>query len=548
MKLTRRLLSAGVPLLASLAIFTACDNTDWKDVDGKAPEIALDVDAAHTEPGIDITIKGKITDADGIRSISLRCPELYLNKTIDIIEIYGEPLKEYLLDYSFQTERHLDGENFIVELTVTDVGGRTFSREFGANLDADFTPPYFTAKPGETVTVLIKKETAIKLNVEVADNRMVDYIEVDLKNITSGTEVPVDGYPMKIEGGERQLQWKGVITVPNTAARYRATIKAADRVPDGDPHVITSTSVINVMALPDFDAIYLADVESATELNADLFGVPVAMDHVGKFKYRVRYYNEKAGTKVCFLGQKTDFGPICFAPSKENPTELGDDPDEVNRVTLDKAGVYYEFFVDTYNRTMTMRDYPVSEAINPVSHLGYGKDDLNTWWETKNLGDIWWQEFYFGPGDGPGNITRMEQDAKNPNIFYCYNMDLKGGDTTNFMIHNWHSHGWWNFTTWRSESKVEPSKFVYYGNYHPETPHYQSNMDYFKWKYQDMAPEEYAFQYPSAGTFDINRWGDENYRKNFIPDNWVKTPVAKTGKYTFKIDLHAERGWMYLSK
>ncbi|MDE6153410.1 MAG: hypothetical protein K2G21_04605, partial [Muribaculaceae bacterium] len=140
----------------------------------------------------------------------------------------------------------------------------------------------------------------------------------------------------------------------------------------------------------------------------------------------------------------------------------------------------------------------------------------------------------------------MEQDNKNPNIFYCYNMDLKAGEDTNFMIHNWHSHGWWNFVTWRSESKVEPSKFVYYGNVHPDCDKFTGNADYFEWKYGSMDPEEYSYRYPNAGAFDINKWGDENYRKNFIGDNWVKTPVTTTGKYTFKIDLHTERGWMYL--
>ncbi|MCM1448758.1 MAG: hypothetical protein NC082_00290 [Clostridiales bacterium] len=517
-------------------------------VDVEAPTLDLQVDGVHVEPGMDITIKGKVTDSDGISKIRMVCHDLYLDKTIDIISIYNGPLKEYDLDYTLQTARHFEGENFVVTVTVTDVTGRTVSKDFGANLDADFTAPNFATKPGEEITVLIKKETAIKLNVDVTDNRVVDYIEVDLKKVDGGTETSINGFPKRIDGGEKRLAWSEAVSVPAEAATYKAYIKAADRAVQEEAHVITSESVINVMELPNFDAIYLADVNSAEQLNSDLFGVPIAMDHVGDYKYRVKYYNEKAGTEICFLGQKTDFGPICFAPSKENASELGDDPDEVNKIKLDKAETYYEFFVDTWNRTYTVRDYPVSQAINPVSHLRYGQDDLNTWWD-HSVPDPWWQEFYFGPATGPGDVMRMEQDPKNPNIFYCYNMDYKAGDKTNFMLHNWHSHGWWNFAAWRADNSSDPSKFVYYGNFFPDATycgHYESNMDYFQARYVEMDPNEYAYMYPNAGTFDINRWGDEGYRKNFIGDNWVKVQVGATGKYTFKVDLHAERGWMYL--
>lgn len=548
MNMRRNLLLAGMLLCSTGVMLTSCDNDDFKDVDGKSPEINLEADVFHIEPGMNFNIKGTITDADGIKAITLTCPELYLNKTIDILAIYGEPKTSYDLDYTFQSERHGDGENFTVTVAVTDMGDRVTEALVSANIDADYTAPYFSAKPGDEITVLIKKETKIKINLEIGDNRVVDYATINLVKVVNGKEQPVEGFPLRIEGGEKTLVYKNAIPVPNEPATYKAYIMACDREVQDPPHVIETTSTIKVMELPNFDEIYLADVATAAELNSDMFGVPMVMDHIGDYKYRVIYYNEKAGTEVCFLGQKTDFGPICFAPSKDNPAELGDDPDDVNKIKLDKAGMYYEFTVDTYNRTMSTRTYSPAEAIDPVMHLHYGQDDLNTWWETNNLGDIWWQEFYFGPGDGPRNITHMEQDLKNPHIYHCYDMAFAGGDETNFMIHNWHHDGWWNFVTWRSESKVEPSKFVFYGNYHPETPHYESNMDYFKWKYIDIDPAEYAYMYPKAGAFDISKWSDENYRKNFIGDNWVKTPVTKSGKYTFTIDLHAERGWMTLQK
>ena len=123
----------------------------------------------------------------------------------------------------------------------------------------------------------------------------------------------------------------------------------------------------------------------------------------------------------------------------------------------------------------------------------------------------------------------MVQDSKNPHIYYIEDWRLETGEEMNFIIHNWHSHGWWNFVTWRVDNSSDPDKFMYYGNLHPDTPHYQGNADYFEYKYGDN-PD-----------FNINSWGDESYRKNFVPDNWVKPTVTTGGTYKFIFDAHLER-------
>lgn len=547
MNFSKHFMFASLLSVTMLPALSSCNDDDkWGDVDGAAPVMDLSVDEVHVEPGMDITITGKIADADGIASIHLECAELYLDKTIDIISLYGEPLKEYDLDYSVQTSRLASkGENFTVEVSVTDVGGRTVTKAFGANLDADFTAPYFNAVPGEEITVLIKNETKIKLNVEVADNRIVDYLEIKLVKLNGNTETVVDGYPLHIDGTKKRLSYNDAIVVPSQPATYKVYISAADRSVNEPAHVITSESRINVMELPNFDAIYLCDVDDASELNSDVFGVPVAMDHVGDYKYRVRYYNAEAGTTVCFLGQKTDFGPICFAPSKENPEELGDDPDEVKRITLDEGGVYYEFFVDTWNRTFTKKTYSPDDAISPVQYLLYGQDYLWTWSDNWEGGD-WMQRFYFGPATGPGEVAEMEQDSKNPHYFtmewkldkdtYNDNGDLK------FIIHNWHSHGWWNYTSWRADNSSDPSKCEYYGLWIPDNKRFTGNANYFNWKYNNLDAAEFAYRYPKAQQpVTENNWSSEDSRKNYVPDNWIRVPHPGAGTYKVIFDTHAER-------
>lgn len=532
MKLFSKCLTAGICLYSVVAIPACSSDDDWKDVDGAAPALTLSSVHEMTEAGRTIKIAGQVTDNDGISTIDLVCKALNLNKRINLIEIYGEPQKTYDLDYSFKIQENETGDDFIIDVTITDIGGRQEKQQVKVTMDGDFTAPVFTAAPDKDITVILKPQTAFNLQFTVQDNRVVDYVTIDIQDITAGEDLPdpVPGFPRTIQGnGTGNFNFSEKIDLPSEEATLVATITAYDKAANEDAHSTSITSRISVGALPDFEKLYLCDVATAAELNSDVFGVPMLIDHVGEYKYRARYYNEKAGTEICFLAQKTDFGPVCFGPDNADPSTLGDDPNEVGRIKLDQAGVYYLIDVDTYNRTYSMSTYSVAEAIDPVMHLHYGSDDLNTWWEVNNMADIWWQEFYFGPASGPDNVTRMVQDSKNPHIYVVEDWKLEGGEEMNFILHNWHSHGWWNFVTWRVDNAADPDKFMYYGNLHPATPHYESNADYFEFKYGDN-PD-----------FDLNSWGDESYRKNFVPDNWVRPTVTTGGTYKLIFDAHLER-------
>lgn len=523
-------------LAISMLPFASCDNdSKWNIVDGAAPAFELEGDHVMTEAGQTIRLAGKIYDADGISTISLKCPELLLDKTIDIIEIYGEPLTEYELDYNFKIQASETGDNFDVAITVTDVAGQSVTRNVLVTMDGDYLAPVFEASPDKEITVLIKANTVFNLKFTATDNREIDYIEVDVEG--------VDGFPVRIDGeGRNRIEYAQKLPLPNVPAEYSLAITAYDKpAQDGEVRSTVINSAITVSELPDFSNMYLADVATAAELNSDVFGVPMACDHVAPFTYRARYYNESAGTQICFIPQKTDFSPICFGPDALDSTVLGDDPETVGRITLDKAGVYYLIDFNIQTGTYSLSTYTPAEAVSPIMNLHYGQDDLNTWWETNDMSAIWWQEWYFGPASGPGDVTRMEQDAKNPHIFYVNDWNLTSGDELNFILHNWHHDGWWNFTTWRVDDSADPSRFMYYGNYHPTTPHYESNDAYFDFKYINVDPDEYAFMYPGVAPFDLTKWGTEDYRKNFVPDNWVKPLVKVSGKYRLVFDAHTER-------
>lgn len=88
--------------LVTANLCTGCsDDNDYPDVDGQNPTMTLATDHIESGAGHRFTIEGTLEDKDGIASISLQCADLHLNKTIDLIEIYGAPQESYDLSLEF---------------------------------------------------------------------------------------------------------------------------------------------------------------------------------------------------------------------------------------------------------------------------------------------------------------------------------------------------------------------------------------------------------------------------------------------------------------
>ena len=317
-----------------------------------------------TATGRTFTISGNLADNDGISTINLYCPELYLNKTIDIIDIYGEPLKTYDLNYSFPISAKETGDNFNVVVTVTDVVNQKQTGTVLITMDGDFENPAFSAAPGSEVTLIMKARTTYSLNVSVSDDQALDYMTVQIPGIE-----PYD-QPVTIScNGAKSYQYADKVTFPNVENSYKLFLTVVDK----EGKKTTSESTISVTSqVPDYPNLWLADVATAEELNADIFGVPQYVDHALTaegdsipYTYVARYYNQKAGTKVWFLGQKTDFSPICYGCDATDNTLLSDDEETMQPITLTEAGVYYRITIDikTYSMTAEIVYYTIAVAV-----------------------------------------------------------------------------------------------------------------------------------------------------------------------------------------
>lgn len=210
--------------LLSLALWTTgCSDDDgYSDVDGQIPTMTLVTDHIESGAGHRFTIEGSLADQDGIVSVNLQCADLYLNKTIDLVEIYGAPQTEYELSYSYDLKRDEIGERFTVKVTVTDAGGREVSQDVLITMDGDFENPTFTIAPGKEVTVLIKDETKFNLNFTVKDDRILDYVLIEIPGVEGFESRRIEA------GGQSTLSFTEKIILPNEVKSYDVTLTAVD--------------------------------------------------------------------------------------------------------------------------------------------------------------------------------------------------------------------------------------------------------------------------------------------------------------------------------
>jgi hypothetical protein len=338
--------------------------------------------------------------------------------------------------------------------------------------------------------VLIKASTKFNLRFTLQDNRALDYATITIPGI--------DGYnPLRVEAnGQKTLDFSESILLPNEVASYEVTITAVDLT--GKETV--STSTISVSEMPDFEKMYLSDVATAAELNSDVFGVPMLIDHVAPYQYRARYYNRAAGTEIFFLPQKTDFTPICFGLDPDDNTKLTDDPDVAQPIVLTETNVYYDITFDVEQSTYAISTYPIADAGNNLPRaIGSdfplsGPNDGTIPFVIGVLGNL------PGCNGNPGQILVFEQDTTNPNLFWSDNVELEAGFKLNFIIHNKHDWGWWDYCLWRVDNSDDPEMFLYGGSG------------------ADPKPQ----------------------------DIWGKPTVKTTGTYKFWFDAHLERGKLVL--
>ena len=474
MRKSNHSLLAALLAMTAVTFATSCsDDDNFSDVDGKAPTIALETDHIQTEAGRQFTIAGQVKDADGIRSIRLQNSDMLLDKTINLLELYGDSLiYDYKLAYKYTSKKDwTDSSSFPVNITVEDIGGRTTSATLTVSADGDFTNPEFSVAPSGELTVLVQNPK-LTLGFTVTDNKRLDYIQV---------ECPALGINDRIDAaGQSEMKVKKVYEVPSEKQSCLLTVTAYDKF----NNKVMAQSTVNVDEMPDFEKMYLADVESAKDLTSDVYGVPMVIDHTGPYEYTAHYYNQKAGTKVRFIPQMTDFEPICFGVDPSDNSVLINDASSALGIELNEVA-YYEiklnivtgaYSVKTYEPTTekmtldgsTTIDFGDGSGAQPaqICLAGGGLPGTPSWTTNQN-----------------NDAFILSQDAANKYLLYR-ECELEAGTEIKYTISQTHWWGWWPEPYWRFDGSEFNEKNVKNGGDNmkkskvPATGKYRIEFDY----------------------------------------------------------------------
>lgn len=486
-------------VMFGLSACTEDDGPSYPDVDSAAPELQL-TKSIQTEPGRDVHVTGKVLDADGIARISLSCPGLYIDKTIDLLAIKEELLYEYDLDYLVRIDENEIGELYELTVEVADVGGRTTSDVVTISLNGDFSDPVFASVPSGSLAVIVKADdtsTTLPLSLRVTDNRGVDRIEISIPDINLKQTVSAGGLQdfsttVNIENITFTLPEEGSVT-------YEVLLTAYDL----SGRTVEASFELSLSGLTDFEEMYLADVMNERDLTSDIMGVPMLCKHTGAYTYVAEYYNRTANTAICFIPQTTSFSPIMFGADPDDNTKLTYESPE--RIILPQAGVYYRIEINTNEGTYSLSTFSIDEAIDPVP-LEYNSNTFDCW---ENQSE--YIEFYFGlMFKNPTEINRFVQDETNPHLYRLEEpISFTAEDEVHFYIHNKHLAEWWDYCSWKVNKKYvskDPSIFEYCG------------------KAANQAWLDAGNKQVTNDTHD-----------------WVTVTCPATGSYTFEFDAYT--GW-----
>lgn len=423
-----------------LVLVFGCSSDDSVKVNS-SPEFQSLTDRISSLPGETLIFSGVVSDPAGIESVNIKYEPWFLDKTIVKTDsIY----KDYDLSYKFKVPVDaVEGSEHIVEIAVTNRGGRQTTENVVVTLDQDIVNPDIQVlSPVSGATVLIGEGDEIELDITVLDQELAEFkIESSVINET----IPVTGTTYTYA--------KSLNITEEGSYDFTITVKDAT----GNESVETlSVNVLNELL---FDVMYITDVSSNSALTSDLFGVPYVTEastvtEEDGYVFTARYYAASPNTEVRFIPQKGSFEPYSFGGSSSEPGVLAIGTDStVSPIILPQVG-YYEVTMDLKNQTYAVTPYnPTDDAFDQVYILGRGVfvEDTSTCVNNTTGATQCW---HFKSGK-PFNA-----DASNP---YLWTLDIAVDDQpndegANGFILNANASGWAPF--WRVDDADDPEATV----------------------------------------------------------------------------------------
>ncbi|GAF02183.1 hypothetical protein [Saccharicrinis fermentans] len=448
MKRKLKLGKVGVLLMAALFFMSSCDSDDDKKWTATVdPVLTLSADKIHSKPGRTFTIEGRIEDEVGIKSISLKIDEWYLDKVIELNKD-DAIIKAYDLNYSFLIPESAEDKEFEIDVAVTNLGGLITSKTLKVFMDGDFVDPVLqVSSPVDGLTIEPTEETPLDLLCTISDDRQLGYLIVEEENLNFYDSISFVGMGVSL------YDYAQTVMLPAEKQSYHFNFTVADSAG------LLVTTMRTVEASFVYQKMYLADVETDAELVSDLFGVPMLIETTGSNTFVAEYYSAAANTEVKFIPQTSSFDPHCFGIDPSNSEKLIDSR-EALPIILPEVG-YYRINIDVNELTFSVEKFvPDYWFFESKTEFPDDDDYINSTW-VGELGIVG-KGFPEYPDQNwsTGNPVTFDRD---PDNLYRFTKTLDMEGTVEMIFQPQHPWGWWPDPFWRFDRSVDPEMTVLKG-------------------------------------------------------------------------------------
>ncbi len=431
----------------TLLTFVSCDDDDEKKWTATTdPVLTLSSDIIHSEEGRSFTIKGYVTDEVGIKAINLNIDEWYLNKTIEVNKDV-EIVNNYDLNYNFKIPEDAEDKEFVVKITVANLGGLTTTKTLSVFMDGDFVNPVIkVSSPVDGLTVEPSSETLLDLVCNISDDKQLGYLVVKEENLNLYDSISFKGK------GLASYLYSNVVTLPAEVQEYSFNFTVADSA----GLVVTSSRKVDASFV--YQKMYLADVQTEEGLVSDLFGVPMLINTTGENVFEAEYYSSGNNTEVRFIPQKSSFAPHCFGVDPSDSEKLVDSPDALP-IVLPEVG-YYRISIDLNDLSYAYEKF-TPEYWYFESKTEYPNDDdyINSTW----IGELGIVGKGFPEYDQDWSTTNPITLDRDPDNLYRFTKTLDLEGSVEMIFSPQHPWGWWPEPYWRFDRAVDPETTVLKG-------------------------------------------------------------------------------------
>lgn len=350
-------------LLLAVISMAACSNDDADH----QPGLWTAQDIIQTFPGDTVLVAGQVSNYVGMDLVEIKCAAWGIDQKYTLA---GKHAKVFNYNYRMPVPESASFDQQL-EVTVTDINGKTSSKAIQLTYLTDTSAPYAISDIPSQISVdydMAAGEGTYNMNLTFGDDRQLKSLQV---------AVPAIGYNQTVELKGRSADVHQQIKFGEQGS-YPMTLTLSDQ--EGNPTVIETTLVVMLQEdenpYEDYSMMWVVNASEKADDYLDGYYSPMARQDA--YQYQGKFYADKDGYQLFIVPTKTMDGDI-FGASPYVASKIMNNRDYVVPITIETKG-YYGIWIDINAHTWSVWSLDTSAAYTgSLTVSGCGFNDFGDW-------------------------------------------------------------------------------------------------------------------------------------------------------------------------